>query len=219
LAPGVPSFLTRVSGNEAGDCPHSEIDDEEENPSQGFFINPLFSDEPWTRRVRTDDDKDPVFDNEEDSDIAVPLSGLANENVKTPNGLYWQRDGVLEEPQNKMSFLRGRLKPEYVKNFATPLVSIMSIFPLIYWKIIARESNDNAQTKLDLQFLKNGKQTISGCRWTNETTYTENLQFYGILMMMVFFPLPGATYTAYWTYASPMFTWTNMMTLCQFKQL
>jgi hypothetical protein len=49
LAPSVRIFLTRVSGNEAGDCPHSESDDEEEKPSQGFYTNPLFSEEPWTR--------------------------------------------------------------------------------------------------------------------------------------------------------------------------
>jgi hypothetical protein len=113
LAPSVRTFLTRVSGNEAGDCPHSESDDEEENLSQGFYTNPLFSDEPWTHRARTDNDEDPVFENEEDSDIAFPPSGLANENVKTHHGLYWQRDGVLEEPK-KMPFSRGRLKPEYV---------------------------------------------------------------------------------------------------------
>jgi hypothetical protein len=219
LAPSVRTFLTRVSGNEAWDCPHSESDDEEEDPSQGFYTNTLFSDEPLTHRARTDDDEDPVIDNEEYIDISVPPSGLANEKVDIHNGLYWQRDGVLEEPQIKMPFSRGRLKPKYVKNSATPLDSIMSIFPLIYWKVIARESNDNAQMKLNLQFLKNGKRTISGCRWTHETTYTEILQFYGILMMIVLFPLPRETCTAYWTYASPMFTWTNMMTLSRFKQL
>jgi hypothetical protein len=218
LATSVRTFLTRVSGNEAGDYPHSKRDDEKENSSQGFYTNPLFSDEPWTRRARTDDDEDPVFDNTEDSDIAVPPPGLANQNVETHHGLYWQRDGVLEEPK-KMPFLRRRLKPEFVKNFATPLNSIMPIFPLMYWKLIARELNDNIQTKLDLKFLKNGKRTISGCRWTHETTYTEIFKFYGILIIMVLFLLPGATYTSYWTYASPIFTWTNMTTLRRFKQL
>jgi hypothetical protein len=58
-----------------------------------------------------------------------------------------------------------------------------------------RESNNNAQMKLDLQLLKNGKRTISGSRWTNGTMYTEIIQFYGILMMMLLFPLPGATYS------------------------
>jgi hypothetical protein len=53
-----------------------------------------------------------VFDTEEDSDIAVPPSGLANENVETHHGLYWQHGGgFLEEPKNKMPFFRGRLKP------------------------------------------------------------------------------------------------------------
>jgi hypothetical protein len=115
LEPCVRTFLTRVSGNEAGDFPLSESDDEEENPSQGFYTHPLVSDEPWTHHARTDDNEYPVFDNEEDSDIKIPPSGLANKNVENHHGLYWQRDGVLEEPQNKMPFLRGRLKPEYVK--------------------------------------------------------------------------------------------------------
>jgi hypothetical protein len=150
LAPSVRTFLTRVSGNESGDCSHSGSDDEEENPSQGVHTNPLFSDEPWTRLARTDDYENPVFNNEEDSDIAVLPSGLENEKVETHHGFYWQCDDVLEEPQDKITSSRRRLKPEYVKNFETPLDSIMSIFPLIYWKIIARESKENAQTKPDL---------------------------------------------------------------------
>jgi hypothetical protein len=96
----------------------------------------------------------------------------------------------------KMPFSHGRLKLEYVNNFVTPLDSMMSISPLIYWKIVVHESNDNAQIKLDLQFQNNGKRTISRARWTHDTMYIEILRFYGILMMMVLFPLPGAAYTA-----------------------
>jgi hypothetical protein len=100
-------------------------------PSQGFYTNPLFTDKPWTLRARTDDHKEPVLDNEEDSDITVPPSALANEDVENHHGLYWNcdGDGVLKEPQNKMPFARGRLKPEYVNNFVTPLDSMMSIPP------------------------------------------------------------------------------------------
>jgi hypothetical protein len=36
-------------------------------------------------------------------------------------------------------------------------------------------------------------------------------------MMMIMFPLNGATYTAYWICGSPMFQWTN--TLRRFKQV
>jgi hypothetical protein len=95
----------------------------------------------------------------------------------------------------------------------------MFIFPLIYWKIISRETNDNAHMNIEQQFATTGKHTISGSRWTHDTTFKEILQFYGILIMMVLFPLPGATYTAYWTYGSPMFPWTNTITLRRFKQL
>jgi hypothetical protein len=95
----------------------------------------------------------------------------------------------------------------------------MSIFPLIYWKIISRETNDNAHMNLEQQFATTGKHTISGSRWTHNTIFKEILQFNGILMMMVLFPLPGATYTSYWTYVSPLLPWTNTITLRRFKQL
>jgi hypothetical protein len=53
-----------------------------------------------------------VLDNEEDSDITVPPSGLANEDVENHHGLYWNCDDALEEPKNKMPFARRCLKPE-----------------------------------------------------------------------------------------------------------
>jgi hypothetical protein len=108
------------------------------NPPPGFYTSPLFSDEPCTHRACTDNDEYPVFYNEEYSDIAVQHSGLESEDVETHHGLYWQLDGVLEEPKKK-SFFARTFKPEYVENFATPLDSIMTILPLINWKIIVRE--------------------------------------------------------------------------------
>jgi hypothetical protein len=113
----------------------------------------------------------------------------------------------------------GRLKPEFMKNFSTLLDSIMSIFPLIYWKNSSCETNEKVHMKLQQQLAMMGKHTISGSRLTHDTTFKEILQLYGILMMMVMLPLPGATYTAYWTYGSPMFPWTTTITLRQFKQL
>jgi hypothetical protein len=91
----------------------------------------LSNDEPWTLRARTYDHLEPVIDTEEDNDITVPPSGLANEDVESHPGLYWNRNGVLEEPRKKMPFDSRRLKPEYANNFAMPLDSIMSILPLI----------------------------------------------------------------------------------------
>jgi hypothetical protein len=55
--------------------------------------------------------------------------------------------------------------------------------------------------------------------YPDDTTFQEILQFYGILMMGVMFPLHDTTWTACWSYGSPMFQWTNNITLRQFKQI
>jgi hypothetical protein len=47
-APQIRRFVTKVTVNELGDCPSSESDNDEENPSQGFYMNPLVSDDSWT---------------------------------------------------------------------------------------------------------------------------------------------------------------------------
>jgi hypothetical protein len=188
--------LTKVAVNELGDFPHSESDEEEDNTSQRFYMNPLVSDDPWTTHVGVNKATVPK---DADDDFAYVEHNLADSEVEYHHGLYWRRDGILKEPLHNMQKTCGRLNPEYVKNFGTPLASIMSICPLIYWNIISCESNDNALIKLDQQFTKIGKHTISRSR------FQKILQLYGILMMMVLFPLPGATYTAYWSYGSPKF--------------
>jgi hypothetical protein len=126
-----------VSGNEAGIVLIVRVATKKKMYPKAF-LNHLVSDKYWTLRARTDDDQSPVLDNKDNSDITVPPSGSANEDVENHHGLYWNRDGVLEEPQNKSPLARGCLKLEYENNFATSLDSMMSIFPLIYWKIIVR---------------------------------------------------------------------------------
>jgi hypothetical protein len=157
-------------------------------------MNPLVSDNPWKTHAGISEDTLTI---KEEDDVAYVEENLADGEVESHHGLYWKRDAVLEEPQRKMSKTSGRLKTELVKNFSTPLDLIMSIFPLIYSKIISRETHDNARMKLEQQFATTGKHTISGSRWTHDTTFKEIIKLYGILMMMVLFPLPGATYTAY----------------------
>jgi hypothetical protein len=106
-----------------------------------------------------------------------------------------------------------------VKSFGTPLDFTMSIFPLIYRKIISRETNDSAHINLEHQLATSCNRAISGSRWTHDTPFQKILQFYGILMMVVLFPFPGATYIIYWRYGSPMFPSTNTITIRRFKQL
>jgi hypothetical protein len=160
-APLTRRFLTKVAVNELGDFPGSESDDDEENPSKGFYMNPLVSDDPWTTHSGISEDTVTI---EEEYDVAYVEENLADSEVESRHGLYWKRDGVLEEPPCKMQKTIWWLKPEFVKNFSTPLDSIMSIFPLIYWKTISRETNDNAHIKLEQQFTMAGKHTISGSR-------------------------------------------------------
>jgi hypothetical protein len=142
-------FLTKVAVNELGDCPGSESDDDEENPYQGFYMYPLVSEDP--RKTHYGISLDNVTIEEED-DVAYVEQNFADGEVESHHGLYWKRDGVLEQPQRKMPKTIGKLKPQFVKNFGNPIDSIMSIFPLIYWKIISRETNDNAPMKLEQQF-------------------------------------------------------------------
>jgi hypothetical protein len=121
-------------------------------------MNPLVSDDPWTTHAGISEDTVSI---EEEEDVAYVDHNLADGEVESHHGLYWKRAGVLEEPQRKMLKTIGRLKPEFVKKFCTPLDLIMSIFPLIKWKIISRETNDNAHMKLEQQFAMTGKCIIS----------------------------------------------------------
>jgi hypothetical protein len=68
------TFLTRVSGNEVLAVTVTTT----KNPPQCFYLNPLVSDVPWTHHAHTDNDQSPAIDNNDDSDIKVPPSGLAN---------------------------------------------------------------------------------------------------------------------------------------------
>jgi hypothetical protein len=105
-----------------GGCPGSEIDDEEENPSQGFYMNHFVSNDPWTTH---DGVSEATVSTEDDNDVAYVEQNLADVEVESHHGLYWKHDGVIEEPQCKMPKTSGRLKPEFVKNFGTPLDSIL----------------------------------------------------------------------------------------------
>jgi hypothetical protein len=144
---------------------------------------------------------------------------LRDQHFENHHALYWKYDRVFEASVNKMDDTRGRLKPEKVRNFANPLISFMSIFTLVYWKIISRETNDNAKYRLAMQVSNNRRQTIYGARWTHYITYQENKGFSTILIQMVSFPLPGVTYIAYWWYGSVIFSWTSVMHLRRFKQI
>jgi hypothetical protein len=84
---------------------------------------------------------------EEEEPSLLDLSLRDNE-VKGHHGVVWTHDGVIAEP-NKIAPTEGRLIPEKAQNFKTPLHSCMPMFPLIYWKIIAEQTNGYAEWRMD----------------------------------------------------------------------
>jgi hypothetical protein len=219
LSRSVVRILTRVSTNESGDCPESESDDEDSNRGTSGYSDPLVDGMwgshdgadtycPWEASTEAADEEEPCL-----RDLS-----LRDNDVEEHHGLVWKRDGALDDP-NKMALSEGRLIPEKARSFKTPLHSFMSIFPLVYWKIVAEQINEYAALHSKHQFLKNGKRTISGAKRAHDTTYQEIIHFYGLLIFMCLYPFPGATYTVYWDYGYPLFPWTMTMQIRRFQQL
>jgi hypothetical protein len=109
-----------------------------------------------------------------------------------------------------MAPTEGRLIQEKAHISKTPIRDVMSIFPIIYWKIIVEQTNEYSEWPMEQQFLKNGKRTLFGAKLAHDTTDQEIIHFYGMLIFMCLFLLPGANYTAYCDYA-PMLLWTTTM--------
>jgi hypothetical protein len=60
---GVPRLLTNIPEAELGDCPESKSDDEEEDLSKGFYVNPHVGGDLWTTRAD-------AFENRESRDVS-----------------------------------------------------------------------------------------------------------------------------------------------------
>jgi hypothetical protein len=117
-------------------------------------------DDLWTTRADAFENREPRDVRDDSGDLHV-VPHLRDQDVENHHGVYWKRDGVLAAPVKKMAGTQGRLKSEKVCSFAKPITSFMLIFPLVYWKIISRETNDNAKERLDMQLYNNGRRTIS----------------------------------------------------------
>jgi hypothetical protein len=71
---------------------------------QGFYMNPLVIDNPCTTHASVSEANACT---EDDDDCDYVENHLADGEVESHHGLYWRRDGVLEEPQCKMPKTRG----------------------------------------------------------------------------------------------------------------
>jgi hypothetical protein len=87
-------------------------------------------------------------DGSDDSDNLTMPPHICDQDVEIHHHLYLKRDGVLEAPFNNMANTHGRLNSERVCNFSKPLTYFTSIFPIVHWKLISRETSDNAKERL-----------------------------------------------------------------------
>ncbi len=64
-------------------------------------------------------------------------------NDNTPiNGLHWEFNGTISTiPSQKMTPRNTTVKQDSLTMFSTPISSMMTIFPLLFWEVIVTEVN------------------------------------------------------------------------------
>jgi hypothetical protein len=65
---------------------------------------------------------------------------------------------------------------------------------------------------------ENTEKNICGAKW-KDITLGEFMVFFGILLQICIFPLPGHSYVLYWAYGAIMFPFINKMQLRCFQQI
>jgi hypothetical protein len=148
------------------------------------------------------------------SDDEKSTNDLSQTNVDDLEGLDWNPKATLEPRAEKMSPKPSSTKPQFLRNFDTPISSFRSFLPQALWEKIVFESNTYARQKM----LKSGKRMISGYSWRHDVSLHEMYQFFGLLIHMTVLPTPGRDYTYYWTNYH-VYTWVNCMKLYRFKQI
>jgi hypothetical protein len=125
----------------------------------------------------------------------------------------------LPEPTDKMKDTPGGLQKGRKKNFRSPVVSFMSTLPLFFWKVSFGESNRFAhQEMVKAKARRKTENNICGAKW-KDITLGEFMVFFGILLQMCLFPLPGHSYVLYWAYGDVMFPFVKKMQLRRFQQI
>ena len=155
-------------------------------------------------------DEDPLLLSEDEEEWKG-----CTENVDDIVGLLWEPDKTLGPKLGKMLPAPSTIKPEYMEGkFDTPVSSFFSFLPTRMWEKVCYESNTHAHEIMH----QSGKRYISGHYWRQDIVIDEMMQFIGLLIQMTLQPLPGRTYTYYWS-KPKLFTWVDCMPLSRFKQI
>jgi hypothetical protein len=96
----------------------------------------------------------------------------------------------------------------------------MSTLPLIFWKISFRESKRFAHQEVRKAKAKGlTHKNYCGLKWKYYITLGEFMVFFGILLQMRLFPLPGHSYVLYWACDAIVYHVVNKIPLWRFQQI
>lgn len=136
------------------------------------------------------------------------------------NGLHWEFNGsITTSPSNKMAQKNTTLKEGAESQFSSPINSIMTMFPLLFWEIIVTEVNRYAEQKLVLKKATKSqkRKLICGYKW-QPVTLNEILTYFGILIYGMLYPQTGRRMRDAWE--SPyQNAWTKFMSKGRFLQI
>jgi hypothetical protein len=126
----------------------------------------------------------------QDDEDDVPA--LADDEVKKVLTLEWVEEGTLLEPTEKMKDSPGYIRNGREKNFHSPTVIFMSTLPPVFWKVSIGESNMFAhQEMVKAKANEKTRKNICGAKWKHDIRLGEFMVFFGILLQICPFPLPG----------------------------
>ncbi len=159
----------------------------------------------------------PIFGGNEDDKPNIKGTEVAN----SIDGLHWEFNGNIHQlSPGVMAPENTKIKSGKESLFRTPLSSMMSIFPLIFWDKIVKEVNRYAQQKIKHRVRRQDTRRprlICGYKWV-DVTRAEIMTYFGILMYSMLYPQTGRRIRDYWK--SPMLSaWTKFMSCGRYQQI
>ena len=126
----------------------------------------------------------------------------------------WRADTEIPEPVGISRDKTTTVKPEYTSFFSSPINSFLSFVPLKLFKTIVFFSNKYAHDVMS----KNANNLISGANWNRDISINEMMVFFGILIKMTLWPMPGQPYENAWKDRG-WHPYTPRMALRHFQQI
>ena len=145
--------------------------------------------------------------------LSSPIEGN-NDTIRQSNRFRWSSEATLRPPSGLSHRGKSSVRPELASCFSTPMSSFLAFVPPKIFKSIAIFSNAYAHKCME----ESGRHKIAGGRWVHDISFSEIMQFFGILFHMVLRPTPGNSYTVCWN-DQQWHPYTAYMSLRRFQQI